>query len=169
MTKKLTVVVLVVLLAFGIGYFFSRQNDVAKPASQNTAPETSRPEPSSGATLDLSGQQLTNLPDSVLSRTDLTTLNLSNNQLTGLPAGISQLTNLQVLNIENNRLESLPPEISQLKNLRQILVNNNRLKTLQPELGKMTWLELLDVSGNDIPASEIAELKAKLTNTQIKP
>lgn len=163
MQKKAIGIFLVLVVVFGASYFISNQNNSDKPSNQ-TATNTEV----AGATLDLSGQQLTSLPESVLGRTDLKVLNVSNNQLTSLPAGISKLTNLEVLNVENNRLQSFPPEISQLQHLREILANNNRITSLLAELSNMTWLKVLDISGNNIPVNDLNELKAKLPDTQIK-
>ncbi len=163
MNKKVVSVTIIVLVAFGAGYYISKQG---------SSGETPKPMPASsesgGASLDLSGQQLTSLPQSVLNRTDISSLDLSNNQLTGLPASIESITNLEVLNIENNRIESLPAEIAQLTNLRQILANNNRMTRLPSTLRTMTWLEFLDISGNNIPIGEVDDLKSQLTETQIK-
>ncbi len=165
MSKKVIGIVLAVLLVFGGAYFISKQNN--SNGSSKTPVGTSKSQ-TSGTTLDLSGQQLTSLPESVLNRADVTVLNLSNNQLTSLSAGIGTLTNLEVLNVENNRLQTFPPEISQLKHLQEILANNNRMTSLPTELGTMTWLKLLDISGNNIPANDLNQIKAKLPNTQVK-
>lgn len=167
MGNKLIIFAVAVLVALGAGYAISSKDD--KPSTSNNSTPTDAPNTeSSGAVLDLSGQQLTSLPDSVLSRTDVTTLNVSNNQLTNLPADIAKMTNLEVINVENNRLTGLPPEIAQLKKLREIRANNNRMTGLPPELGNMTGLSLLDISGNSISQSDLEQIKAKLTRTQIK-
>ncbi len=171
MTNKIIMIVAAILLALGAGYFISQQSDnnepLTKPPTQNEKENTSSPT-GERETLDLTGQQLTALPESAFSNPDVTTLNLSNNQLTSLPADIAKLSNLEILNVENNRLESLPPEISQLTKLREIKANNNRMTSLPGEIGAMTQLKILDVSGNSIPTSQIEELKAQLSNTEIK-
>ena len=161
MTKKIIIIVLTIFIVFGVGFFVSKQY------SKDNTVNTSKPA-SSGVTLDLSGQQLTRLPSSFLNQTNITVLNLSNNQLTSLPPSITSLVNLEVINVENNRLESLPSEINQLKNLHEIHANNNRMTSLPSTLGTMTWLTSIDISGNNIPQSDIAQLNAKLTQTQIK-
>ena len=49
--------------------------------------------------LDLSGQDLTALPNEIGRLTNLASLNLSDNRLTALPPEIAQLTNLATLNL----------------------------------------------------------------------
>ncbi len=167
MNKKIILIVIAALVALGAGYIISKQTSDNKPAQTSTASDTPLPA-AMGGTLDLTGQQLTELPESALNRTDITTLNVSNNQLTSLPAAISKLANLEVLNVENNRLVTLPAELVQLKNLREIHANNNRMTSLPGELSSMTQLTLLDISGNSISASQVDELKADLSTTEIK-
>ena len=111
MNKKVLVVIAALLIAFGIGILVSRsESNDSNDVQESTANDSGST--SNGAELDLSGQQLTTLPDSITSRTDVKSLNLSNNQLTGLPASIADMKSLEVLNIENNRIESLPMELS---------------------------------------------------------
>ena len=169
MTKKTTVLIiaLLVLAAFGTGYFIHKTSGTVPASDQRSQTTTPRQE-STGTTVDLSGQQLTAIPESVLSRTDITSLNLSNNQLTTLPAGIEKLTNLEVLNIENNRLESLPAEIGLLKKLRVADFSNNRLTSLPAELGNLTGLQSLNLNGYKSSPNDIDQLRAKLPNTEIK-
>ncbi len=133
-----------IALALGVGYVASQliNNDKAQTSNGTVTNSSSE---SSGTTVDLSGQQLSALPESVLAQTNITTLNLSNNQLTTLPTNISNLTNLVELNIENNRLESLPDELS-----------------------NMVWLKHLDISNNRLSQSQIEQIKTKLTNTEVK-
>lgn len=165
MSKRYLGIVVIVVIAFGTGYLISQSGD--KSTSQDDIVSTSNSK-TNNKTLDLSGQQLTNLSEEVLRQTDTTILNISNNQLTTLPAGIENLVNLEVLNVENNRLETFPQEISKLTNLREILANNNRMKSVPDNLSTMTWLRLLDISGNDIPISDSNQIKARLPNTQVK-
>jgi Leucine-rich repeat (LRR) protein len=168
MPKKFIVIAIAALVALGGGYVISKQMSDSKLPEQSTGSNNAQSATKVSSTLDLTSQQLTELPDSALSRTDITTLNVSNNQLTTLPASIAKLTKLEVINVENNRLESLTPEISQLKNLREIHANNNRMASLPDELGTMNQLKILDVSGNNIPSSQVDALKAKLSSTEVK-
>ncbi len=69
---------------------------------------------------------------------------------------------------KNNRLESLPAEIGQLKNLETADFGNNRLKTLPPQLGDLSGLKMLNLSGYNGPASDVDQIKAKLSGTEVK-
>ena len=95
-------------------------------------------------------------------RTKLTRLNLSGNQLSELPAEIGQLTQLQTLTLNDNRLIELPAEIGQLTNLREIHLDNNRLRELPTDIGQLTNLLWLDLSGNQL--SELPAEIGQLTN-----
>jgi len=72
---------------------------------------------SASTTLDLSGLQLTSVPEEVWELTNLTILRLSHNPLKSLPKEIERLTNLTTLYLSMNQLVSLPEEIGGLTNL----------------------------------------------------
>jgi internalin A len=61
--------------------------------------------------LNLSWEQITELPVEIGQLTNLTSLDLSDNQLTALPESIGQLTKLKTLNLGKNPLSELPPEV----------------------------------------------------------
>lgn len=142
-SKIIIGILLGVIVIIGVVFFIAK-NDNKKTLPDQTSTNSSKSQ-SSGDTLDLSGQQLTTLPETVLSRKDISVLNLSNNQFKELPSGIARMTNLVELNVENNRLESLPPE-----------------------LGNMIWLKKLDISNNRLPSSQIDQIRSKLTSTEVK-
>ncbi|MGI9027505.1 MAG: leucine-rich repeat domain-containing protein [Candidatus Saccharimonadales bacterium] len=168
MNNKLITGLLIVLLAGTIGYIASqRSGDDNKPAYTIDSKDTAAPA-TKDKTVDLSGQQLTAIPEDVLQQTDITSLNLSNNQLTSLPAEISQFKNLTTLNVENNRLETLPPEIGQLTKLKSADFGNNRLQSLPSELGDLVQIRQLNLSGYKGSSADVDQLKAKLTGTEVK-
>ncbi len=143
------------------------------------SPATNRPnatnepapavQPVSGPTLDLSGRGLTTIPNDVFTRTGLVALDLSDNALTGAPqAEIRHLQNLKVLDLSGNNLTGLPAELGQLRKLETLDVSNNQLTGLPMELGNLTQLRVLDISGNNYSAQDLAQISAKLTNTEIR-
>ncbi|MFQ5979224.1 MAG: leucine-rich repeat domain-containing protein, partial [Candidatus Heimdallarchaeota archaeon] len=61
-------------------------------------------------------------------------LDLSKNQLTQLPPELGQLHNLEQLDLSKNQLTQLPPELSRLENLRHIYLGGNKLTALPKEI-----------------------------------
>ncbi len=96
---------------------------------------------------------------------NLRKLNLSNNQLADLPPEIVHLQQLQELNLSNNRLEVLPPEIGQLQQLRELnLANNPLLAALPPEIRLLTNLYRLNLSSNSLLAAAVLPEIGQLRN-----
>ena len=83
--------------------------------------------------LDLSNQQLTNLPVMLFECHGLKELNLSKNQLTELAPEIKQLKKLKKLDLSHNQLKKLPNEIAYLR-LTHFDVRHNFLEEIPREL-----------------------------------
>lgn len=77
----------------------------------------------------LQNNSLTTLPD-LKDLTLLTTLNLSCNQLREIPESIGRLVNLAVLDLRDNQIQRLPGSMSKMKSLRTLDVSFNKLKYL---------------------------------------
>lgn len=137
--------------------------------STTQTPATSNNDPSSvsqTATLDLSNQGLTRIPDSVFTQTGLETLNVSNNLLTGaVQSQIGGLTKLKVLNLSNNLMTGVPAEIGQLQNLEVLNLSNNKLTGLPNELGNLKNLKTLNLSGNQYSVQDLNGIRSKLPST----
>ncbi len=83
-------------------------------------------------------------------------LNLSQNQLTQLPESLAALTQLQVLDLSQNQLTQLPELLAALTQLQGLYLSQNRLTQLPQSLGALTQLQVLSLSGNklnDLPES----------------
>ncbi len=110
----------------------------------------------------LQGNQLTRLPLEIGNLTKLTHVSLSDNQLTSLPSTIANLTNLMVLNASDNFLTYLPSEIGRLTNLKTLDISSNKLTTLPPEIGQLSHLTQLVIARNKL--NRLPSEFAKLTN-----
>ena len=108
----------------------------------------------------LNGNQLSELPPELGQLTNLTTLWLNGNQLSELPPVLGQLTNLTNLNLARNQLSELPPVLGQLTNLTTLWLDGNQLSQLPPELGHLTNLTNLSLNGNQL------EVERRLVETQ---
>ena len=98
----------------------------------------------------LQNNNITHLPVEIGQLTQLTTLLLCNNKLTHLPVEIGQLTQLTTLHLYNNKLTNLPAEIGQLTQLTTLHLSLNKLTHLPVEIGQLTQLTELILYGNNI-------------------
>jgi len=134
---------------------------VLQQPTQKTSGETP-----TGASLNLSGQGLKNIPMDIFDRTALESLDISNNQLTGaIPAEIRKLKNLKVLKANNNLMTGVPAEIGQLANLEILDLSNNKLTGLPYELGNLKNLRVLNLAGNKYSELDLGIIRQSLTQT----
>jgi internalin A len=104
-----------------------------------------------GATeLDLSGNDLTELPPEIGQLQNLSTLTLSDNRLSSLPPEIVHLHHLSALYLRSNQLSSLPPEIGHLRNLSWLDLRSNQLSNLPSEISQPQNISTLDLRSNQL-------------------
>ncbi len=111
--------------------------------------------------LNLSGNNLTEIPGEIAQLNYLTDLDLSNNRIKLLRTEIFSMSKLAHLNLCANYIKTLPPEIKELKSLKLLDISHNCLTSLPGELGKLQQLESLYALWNQLTTipKEIAELK----------
>ena len=122
--------------------------------------------------LDLSGNQLSALPDDLPRLHKLRVIFCSDNPFTQLPEVLGKCTQLSMVGFKANRiaqvspkalppllrwliltdnaLTSLPAEIGRCSQMQKLMLAGNQLKTLPPELANCTRLELLRISANQL-------------------
>ncbi|KAK4393912.1 Plant intracellular Ras-group-related LRR protein 4 [Sesamum angolense] len=100
--------------------------------------------------LDLRGNQLKSLPRTIARLVCLQELDLSSNGLSVLPETIGSLVSLKKLNVETNDLEEIPHTIGQCASLKELHADYNRLKALPEAVGRIGSLEILTVRYNNI-------------------
>ncbi len=107
--------------------------------------------------LDLSGQNLTEISDSIGLLANLVELNLGRNKLTSLPASIGELRNLDVLNISNNNFSELPAAIRAMVHLDVLNISNNPGIVLDERafsgLGNIKELRMDFIKASALPTS----------------
>jgi len=97
--------------------------------------------------LNISGQNLSSC-DKITQLPNLEELNISDNEIQELPYGISKLTKLRVLIAFKNQLSLLPKSIGKLSELTQINCYNNKLEKVPSEINLLTNLEQLNFGSN---------------------
>lgn len=114
-------------------------------------------------TLDLSGQGLTRVPDSVFARSNLEVLDVSQNNLDGsLQAEVRHLQNLRTLDLSNNNFTGVPAEVGQLSKLEILDLSNNPITGLPHEIGNLKNLRILDLRGTNYSEQDIAIIRQGL-------
>ncbi|KAI5065188.1 hypothetical protein GOP47_0019883 [Adiantum capillus-veneris] len=105
----------------------------------------------SPAKMDLSGRLIQTLPTSFGDEfVNLVSLDLSRNQLKNLPGSIGELENLEVLDLQSNQLSMLPDAIGLLMNLKVLNVSGNMLVALPESLGGCRKLVELNAGFNQL-------------------
>ena len=122
--------------------------------------------------LDLSGNQLSALPDDLPRLHKLRVIFCSDNPFTELPEVLGQCAQLSMVGFKANRiahvspkalppllrwliltdnaLTELPAKIGQCTQMQKLMLAGNQLRSLPPELAKCTRLELLRISANQL-------------------
>lgn len=98
--------------------------------------------------LNLCGNLLSRLPESLVSLQRLKFLYLCSNDLSDFPLVITCLSELRTLEIGHNRIETIPSEIERMSNLQYLTVKYNLLRALPIEMNKLQELRFIDLRGN---------------------
>ncbi|CAH0516396.1 unnamed protein product [Peronospora belbahrii] len=101
--------------------------------------------------LDLSYNEIMELPSQVQTLKYLTSLKMRHNHLRQLPLTLWNIVTLTNLDLSNNELEGcIPEELGQLVNLRELGLEGNRLTMLPESLGELVHLEVLRIDSNQL-------------------
>ncbi|KAJ3252276.1 hypothetical protein HK103_001646, partial [Boothiomyces macroporosus] len=101
--------------------------------------------------VDLSMQNLAQLPFKTNLYHNVTHLRLDQNMLTTIPGhSMKHLRYLKILNLAHNLLEFLPPDIAMLNHLENLFLNNNRLVELPNEFKYLKRLKICSLGYNQL-------------------
>lgn len=112
--------------------------------------------------INLSGQNLIDIPDDVYKHSNLRKLKLSGNKITRISNKISKLKRLRVLDISNNCLTQLHAAIFSLPKLEILVISHNSIKTLPKQVEKLTNLKVLIAHNNKIGNNNLELLPCTL-------
>ncbi|KAI5719900.1 hypothetical protein M8J76_016466 [Diaphorina citri] len=104
-------------------------------------------------TLDLSHNNIKQIPDALENAKSLLVLNLSHNTINNIPNALfMNLTDLLFLDLSNNNLEALPPQMRRLTMLQTLVLDNNPLGHFHlrqlPSLTNLTTLRMRNTQRN---------------------
>ncbi len=108
--------------------------------------------------LDLSGNNLTELPADFGRLKKLRILFCSDNPFTVLPEVLADCPELDTVGFKSNQIEIVPPRALN-PNLRWLILTNNRIPVLPAAIGQCTRMQKLALAGN-----RLTELPAELSN-----
>jgi len=117
--------------------------------------------------LNLSSNELVELPSELGELTQLQSLYIFRNKITFLPESLGQLTQLEEINLNQNLLTSLPNSFTNLSNIQKIYMGSNKFRSLPLCLKNLHQLRSLFVWGNLLESlpSWIADFKNLLELT----
>lgn len=100
--------------------------------------------------INLSGKNLTEIPDEVFAHKNLRKLKLSKNQIKQVGNDIIKLKRLRVLDLSDNSLTQLHAGIFKLPCLETLVISNNAIKTLPKQIANSNRLKILIACNNNI-------------------
>uniref|UniRef100_A0A4W6CB64 Protein flightless-1 homolog n=1 Tax=Lates calcarifer TaxID=8187 RepID=A0A4W6CB64_LATCA len=106
------------------------------------------------------------VPDDIFQLDDLSVLDLSYNQLTEIPRDLENSRNMLVLNLSHNSIDAIPNQL-RLVHLQTLILNNNPLMHAQLRIfqGCSNWVYMIVCPSRQLPAM-VALQTLHLRNTQ---
>lgn len=98
--------------------------------------------------LDISKNQISEIPTDTPFPKTLKSLKMSGNKLTKIPIGLFPLTTLESLEVQENAIPYIPEDYHFPKSLKSINLSNNQLSSLPATLQDLNELRSIDISNN---------------------
>ncbi|RDD41233.1 Protein flightless-1-like protein [Trichoplax sp. H2] len=104
------------------------------------------------------------LPGELFELDELTTVDLSHNDISEVPHTLGIARHLLVLSLSHNRISTIPGQVFvNLADLFYLDISNNKLELIPPQLRRLINLQTLDISHNPLGHSQLRQL-ASLTS-----
>ncbi|KAJ0005150.1 hypothetical protein NQD34_011363 [Periophthalmus magnuspinnatus] len=100
--------------------------------------------------LTLANMGIVVFPKCILKLSNIDELDLSRNQIENIPNNIGDFQSLKVLDVHSNKLKSIPEAMGNLKNLEHLNLSNNFINTLPSTVGSLTHLKVFNVGLNHL-------------------
>ncbi|XP_022915512.1 leucine-rich repeat-containing protein 1 [Onthophagus taurus] len=102
--------------------------------------------------LDISDNEIQNIPNLISKLVNLHTLNVSRNCLkyTDVPSAIHRCQKLAIFDISTNTLEKVPEGLTSLINLRELYLNDTYIEFLPANFGRLCNLKILELRDNNL-------------------
>ncbi|MDN2668396.1 leucine-rich repeat-containing protein kinase family protein [Vibrio sp. 14N.309.X.WAT.E.F5] len=114
--------------------------------------------------LDLSGNQLSDLPEELSQLTNLRIIFASNNLFTHLPDVLGSLPKLEMVGFKTNQIETVSEQSLPIQ-LRWLILTDNEIEVLPSSLGERARLQKLALAGNKIRV--LPESMENLSNLEL--
>lgn len=114
--------------------------------------------------LDLSGDQITKIPNELCELHTLTKLDLSRNRFR-IPSELPNLKSLRILSLQRCKLVEVPKEMGNLESLEDLDLRENYLEKIPKEIGNLKHLEFLNLGDNFL--TEIPEEFGNLQSLKV--
>ncbi|KAJ3600913.1 hypothetical protein NHX12_031886 [Muraenolepis orangiensis] len=101
------------------------------------------------------------VPDDIFQLDDLSVLDLSFNQLTEVPRDLENSRNMLVLNLSHNGMEAIPNQLFiNLTDLLYLDLGDNKLDSLPPQMRRLVHLQTLVLNNNPLMHAQLRQLPA---------
>ncbi|XP_038675571.1 protein flightless-1 homolog [Scyliorhinus canicula] len=101
------------------------------------------------------------VPDDIFQLDDLSVLDLSYNQLTEIPRELENAKNMLVLNLSHNSIDNIPNQLFiNLTDLLYLDLSDNNLESLPPQMRRLVHLQTLVLNNNPLMHAQLRQLPA---------
>ena len=117
--------------------------------------------------LRLNGNKIKELPAALAALKDLRRIYLKGNGLTAVPEVVKEWTALEDLTLDGNPITEIPGWLTSLPSLRALSLNGTKVAKLPEDLSAWKRLDLLSLGGCPVPKSEMDRIRKALPDVAI--